>query len=79
MTPDQTVLDCGHVGQLTGICQYQGCADKLCPDCLVSCESCNRNLCPDHQSKLDSDVYCTEHRRDQLKQQVVKKFIRRLT
>lgn len=80
MPPDRTILDCGHVGQLAGICQYQGCAAELCNDCLVSCATCDKNLCPDHQVWLDGNqrVFCADDSRAHVKKKAVRTLIRRI-
>jgi len=56
------LLGCGHVGQFAGVCQYQGCAKRLCGDCVASCEACGGTLCPAHQIRLDGRrrVFCPD-------------------
>lgn len=63
-----TLLDCGHVGQPAGVCQYaadgeQGCADRVCSDCIAVCDTCRSVLCPRHSTRLDDDnaTYCQDH------------------
>lgn len=64
-----SLLDCGHVGQTAGICQYtehdddQGCADQVCDQCIAVCDTCRRVLCPRHAVRLDdgTQVYCPDH------------------
>lgn len=61
------IMDCAHAGQLAGVCQYpdnsgQGCADRLCEQCIATCTVCRRVLCPHHQISVDTaDVYCPDH------------------
>ncbi|QLG61948.1 hypothetical protein [Halorarum salinum] len=60
--------DCGHVGQLAGVCQYaapneQGCANKICEQCIGTCDICRAVLCPHHAVRLEdgTQVYCSDH------------------
>ncbi|AGB36914.1 hypothetical protein [Natronococcus occultus] len=75
MNPTEPQLrDCGHVGQMAGICQYNGCAKQLCPYCLQQCETCGRILCPAHQYWRDGGrrVLCEPHNRAYLIRTVVR-------
>lgn len=52
--------DCGHVGDLGGVCQFAGCAKQLCQRCVQDCATCGITLCPDDQVWLDDgqQVFC---------------------
>lgn len=67
------LLDCGHVGALAGVCQYEGCGTRLCPDCVATCESCGRVLCRQHQVWLDQRrrVFCPADTRGYLGKKLV--------
>lgn len=69
--------DCGHVAAFAGVCQYQGCAKRLCPDCLTSCEACGAVLCGGHQVWLDTGrrVFC----KDDARRYLAKRLVLRLT
>ena len=69
MNPDEPrPLDCGHVNTIAGICQYEGCANKICERCEKSCNTCRRVLCSAHQKRAPgtSDAYCEDHIRNYL-------------
>lgn len=69
MNFDTTLLDCGHVGQPAGVCQYaehddgQGCADQVCDACLGACDTCRCVLCPRHAVRLEDGAHtlCQDH------------------
>lgn len=54
------LLDCGHTGELAGICQYERCATRMCAGCIATCESCGRVLCRQHQRWVNGrrQVFC---------------------
>ncbi len=60
---DTQLLDCAHVGILAGICQYDGCANKTCEQCIDICDKCRIVLCPDHQNRPGNDapIFCRDH------------------
>ena len=60
---DTRLLDCAHVGQPAGICQYEGCATQMCSQCTATCASCSIVLCPRHQVQPDGHdcVFCPAH------------------
>jgi hypothetical protein len=66
--PIAQLLDCGHVGAFAGVCQYEGCATRLCPNCVAACETCGTVLCQRHQVWLDARrrVFCPAHVRGYL-------------
>jgi hypothetical protein len=69
------LLDCGHVAPFAAVCQYQGCAKRLCPDCYMICETCGTILCRSHQIRLDwGRVFCP----DDSTKHVAKKFLVKL-
>ena len=78
MAPDRPpLLDCGHVGEFTGICQYNRCGKRLCPDCTGVCEACGIVLCRHHQVWLDRQrrVFCPDDSRRYLKRKVVLRIL----
>jgi len=52
------LLDCGHVGQFAGVCQFEQCGKKLCQQCCQSCTTCGKLLCPSHQVAVDTQMIC---------------------
>lgn len=54
--------DCGHVGDLGGVCQFQGCGKQLCTECVEDCAVCGITVCPDDQVWLDGgqQVFCED-------------------
>ncbi|EMA39166.1 hypothetical protein [Halobiforma nitratireducens] len=74
---EHQLRDCGHVGQLAGICQYLGCANEVCPHCLRFCETCGATLCPAHQAWLDGHtrVFCKDHARKYLIAKIIRRII----
>ena len=60
---DTQLLDCAHVDQPAGICQYEGCASLMCSQCTAICACCSIVLCPRHQVQpTDQDcVFCPAH------------------
>ena len=69
MNPEEIELrDCGHMGQMLGVCQYNSCAAQLCPHCLQICETCQKSLCPGHQHWMGGGtrVFCKEHAKKHL-------------
>lgn len=65
--PQPQLLECGHVGVFTGVCQFQGCATRLCDRCISNCVSCGRVVCPRHTIVLaDTETYCPADVRRQL-------------
>lgn len=68
------LLDCGHVGRFAGVCQYHGCATRLCPDCVATCETCGRVLCRGHQVWLADGqrVFCPGDTRGYIGSQLVR-------
>lgn len=54
--------DCGHVGDLGGVGQWQGCAKQLCTRCVEDCAECGITLCPEHTVWLDGGQtpFCPE-------------------
>lgn len=77
-TPGQ-LLDCGHVGQFAGVCQYHQCGKRLCGDCVATCETCGRVLCRSHQVWLDSRrrVFCPADTRSYLVTKLAYRLLRR--
>lgn len=73
------LLDCGHVGAFAGVCQYQGCATRLCADCVATCETCGRVLCRGHQVRLANGerVFCPADTRTYLGMQLVRRLFGR--
>jgi hypothetical protein len=64
MNVDNTrLLDCAHVDQVAGICQYEGCAHQICSQCTATCTTCNIVLCPGHQVQPagQDPVFCRAH------------------
>lgn len=65
MAVGQQLLDCGHVGQFGGVCQYEGHGIRLCRNCLITCDRCGRCLCPRHQRwtewVAETRVFCPDH------------------
>jgi hypothetical protein len=57
-TNSAELLDCGHVGQFAGVCQFEQCGKKLCQQCCQSCTACGRVLCPAHQVAVDTQLIC---------------------
>jgi hypothetical protein len=55
--------DCGHAREFAGVCQFEGCAKRLCPACIEQCSRCGVVLCSDHQVLLDGGtrVFCGDH------------------
>lgn len=62
--------DCGHTGDLGGICQFEACAKQLCSNCVADCEVCGRTLCSAHREELDcapGAVFCQPDKKEYLK------------
>jgi hypothetical protein len=59
------LLDCAHYRDPAGICQFEGCGNKMCEPCLGTCRHCRRVLCPAHQKRPDKTddtvIYCANH------------------
>lgn len=74
---DTRLLDCAHVDQIAGICQYEGCANQMCSQCTATCDSCSLVLCPRHQVQPDGQdcVFCPAH----ISRYVAKKLLTALT
>lgn len=58
MTNVQDLQDCGHVGDLAGVCQYNQCGKTLCRDCTRSCPACGKVLCRTHQVAVAEAIFC---------------------
>jgi hypothetical protein len=60
---DRKLLDCAHVNQIAGICQYNDCSNTICESCLASCDACLNVLCPPHQRQPYDNypVVCEDH------------------
>lgn len=71
------LLDCGHVGAFAGVCQYDGCATRLCADCVATCETCGRVLCRRHQVWLAGRqrVFCPADTRSYLGQRLLTRLL----
>lgn len=79
MTTDDTpLLDCGHYSPPAGICQYEGCADTMCEECVAACEACGRVLCPPHQLQLENQtrVFCRDHGPVHVGKKLLKRIIK---
>lgn len=81
---DTTLLDCGHVGSPTGICQYAsaneaGCANQLCEQCVDECDTCRCVLCPRHQFQLadGARTFCADHTAGYVAQKLLSALISR--
>lgn len=92
MEPDQSpratdadataqLLDCGHVGTFAGVCQYDGCATRLCADCVATCETCGCVLCRGHQVWLarGERVFCPADTRPYLGARLFRHLLGRTT
>ncbi|MDY6771252.1 MAG: hypothetical protein SV186_04860 [Candidatus Nanohaloarchaea archaeon] len=56
------MLDCAHIAPPDGVCQHQGCANKMCEGCVAACDTCHNTLCPTHQHRLScGTVVCPDH------------------
>lgn len=55
MAGNPQLLDCGHAGVVSAVCQYRenkdgpACARRLCKECYADCATCGATLCREHQ------------------------------
>lgn len=76
---DSQLLPCGHVGQLAGVCQYDGCGTEMCADCEARCKNCRRLLCPEHVVELSGGhTCCPDHVSGYVAKKLLKTVARKL-
>lgn len=72
------LLDCGHVGEFGGVCQYR-CGKRLCQACSQrQCARCGIVVCGRHSVVLDHGrrVFCPAHTRGYLAAKLITHLVR---